>query len=114
VNHTTTALTNHAAAAPEKVHCEQFMSNEKRGDAPGQNKEFTIIVNARQKQWAKKEISFNEVVNLAFGAPNYETSVYTVTYQKGEDKKPKGSLTLGDSVHVKEGMIFDVIRTNKS
>jgi hypothetical protein len=90
------------------------MSNQNAGDAPGQNKEVTIIVNARQKQWSKKEISFDEVVNLAYGTPNYETSVYTVTYQKGEDKKPKGSLTRGESVHVKEGMIFDVLRTDKS
>jgi hypothetical protein len=90
------------------------MSNEKQGDPPGQNKEFTIIVNARQKPWNKKEISFDELVNLAFGTPNYDNSVYTVTYQKGEDKKPKGSLTRGDSVHVKDGMIFDVIRTDKS
>jgi hypothetical protein len=90
------------------------MSNEKQGDAPGQNKEFTIIVNARQKLWNKKEITFDEVVNLAFGTPNYDTSVFTVTYQKGEDKKPKGSLTRGESVHVKDGMIFDVIRTDKS
>lgn len=105
---------NHATVAPVKAHCERSMNNEKQGDAPGQNKEFTIIVNARQKPWSKKEISFDEVVNLAFGTSNYETSVYTVTYQKGEDKKPKGSITLGDSVHVKEGMIFDVIRTDKS
>jgi hypothetical protein len=90
------------------------MSNGNAGEPPGQNKEFTIVVNARQKPWNKKEISFDEVVTLAFGTPNYDTAVYTVTYQKGEDKKPKGSLTLGDSVHVKDGMIFDVIRTDKS
>lgn len=90
------------------------MSAENKGEAPGQNKAFTIVVNAKQKPWNKKEISFDEVVNLAYGTPNYESSVYTITYQKGEDKKPKGSLTPGESVHVKEGMIFDVIRTDKS
>lgn len=89
---------------------------ENQGASPSKEKdrEFTIVVNARQKTTTQKELSFDEVVELAFGPPNYETSVYTVTYQKGEDKKPKGSLVRGETVKVKEGMIFDVIRTDKS
>jgi hypothetical protein len=78
------------------------------------DKVFNIIVNARPKTTTQNELSFDDVVTLAFGPPNYETSVYTVTYQKGEDKKPKGTLVRGESVHVKDGMIFDVIRTDKS
>lgn len=77
--------------------------------------EVTIIVNGRKKTVPKKEeLTFDEVVTLAFGPPNYDTSIYTVTYQKGEDHKPKGSLVQGQSVKVKDGMIFDVIRTDKS
>ena len=83
-------------------------------DAPGQNKEFTIIVNARPKTVTEKRLTFDQIVALAFGTPNYDCSVYTITYQKGEDKKPKGSLVPGESVNLKEGMIFDVIRTDKS
>jgi hypothetical protein len=78
------------------------------------DKVYNLIVNARPKTTTQKELSFDDVVTLAFGPPNYETSVYTVTYQKGEDKKPKGTLVRGESVHVKDGMIFDVIRTDKS
>ncbi len=89
---------------------------ENQGASPSKekDKEFTIVVNARKKTVTKKELSFDEVVELAFGPPNYETSVYTVTYQKGDDKKPKGSLVRGETVKVKDGMIFDVIRTDKS
>jgi hypothetical protein len=77
-------------------------------------KEIAIIVNARPKTVSQRILTFDEVVTLAFGPPNYETTVYTVTYQKGDDKKPKGTLTRGESVHIRPGMIFDVIRTDKS
>jgi len=77
-------------------------------------KAVTITVNTREERITSKKISFDEVVSLAFGVPDYSTKAYTVTYSKGEDKKPKGSLVQGDSVNVKDGMIFDVIRTDKS
>ena len=85
-----------------------------KGPGTGHDKEATIFVNGRQKTVTQKELTFDEVVTLAFGPPNYDTSVYTVTYRKGEDKKPKGSLVRGESVKVKDGMFFDVIRTDKS
>lgn len=79
-------------------------------------KPITIIVNGRPKEWIKKQISFTEVVTLAFGGdpqvgPN---CVYTVTYHKGNDKNKEGTMVEGDSVHVKEGMVFNVTATNKS
>jgi len=92
------------------------MSSEhgKSDEAPGQNKEFKIIVNGKQKIWTEKTISFAQVVQLAFGSPTNPNTIYTVTYKKGEDKKPEGSLVEGESVHVKEGMIFNVTPTDKS
>lgn len=92
------------------------MSNpeEHKDEAPGHNKEFTIYVNGREKAVSEKEISFKEVVVLAFGTyEEKETIVYTVTYSKGEDKK-EGTMTKGTSVKVKEGMIFNATRTDKS
>lgn len=88
--------------------------NEKPDGPPGQDKEFTIIVNAREKVVSQREISFEELVVLAFGPPNAETSVYTVTYQRGPDHKPKGSMVAGESVKLKEGMVFYVVKTDKS
>lgn len=83
---------------------------EEKPQAPGQNKVFDIIVNTRPKTWDKKEISFREVVLLAFpNAVFNEQHIYTVTYSKGIDKKPKGSMVeSGEPVHVKDGMVFDV------
>jgi len=81
---------------------------------PGQEKDFSIFVNAREKVVAQRELTFEEIVILAFGPPNGDASVYTVTYQKGPDKKEKGSLVAGESVKLKDGMIFNVVRTDKS
>lgn len=75
----------------------------------------TIVVNAREKVWTEKEISFAQVVGLAFpNPPPGENIVYTVTYRKGEGHKPEGTLTDGESVRVKDGMIFNVTATDKS
>ncbi|MDD5068635.1 MAG: multiubiquitin domain-containing protein [Candidatus Pacebacteria bacterium] len=78
-------------------------------------KEVKIIVNTREKVWNKKEISYEEVVVLAFGSHSQdENVVYTVTFSKGPDGHREGSLVKGESVKVKDGMIFNVTQTNKS
>jgi multiubiquitin len=86
--------------------------NEKEGhDA----KITEIVVNGQKKEFAGKEISYREVVELAFenpwGNPNV---IYTVTYTRGHDDKPQGTLVDGQSVKVKKGMVFNVTRTDKS
>lgn len=89
-------------------------AEEHKNEAAGQNKEFMIIVNGREKTFFGKEISFKQVVELAFGT--YEENdniVYTVSYSKGEDKN-EGTMTKGTSVKVKKGMIFNATRTDKS
>lgn len=84
-------------------------------DAPGQNREYNIIVNGRPKVYQGKWITFEQVVELAFGASgNDGRTIYTVTYSKGEDTKPKGTLVTGEKAKVKNGMIFNVTATNKS
>jgi hypothetical protein len=81
---------------------------------PGHEHEFTIIVNARERTVTQKTLTFDEIVVLAFGPPNYDASVYTITYRNGPEKKEKGTLLSGESVNLKSGMIFNVVRTDKS
>jgi hypothetical protein len=77
--------------------------------------EFTIIVNAREKVWKERTISFEQVVILAFGAFDCNPNKgYTVTYCKGVDPKPEGTMVRGSVVNVKNKMIFDVTATDKS
>lgn len=91
------------------------MDNIQNNDAHEKHKEYTIIVNTREKVWNEKEISYDQVVILAFGSYSDDPNIaYTVTFSKGEQPKHEGSLTKGDSVRVKDGMIFNVTQTNKS
>jgi hypothetical protein len=39
---------------------------------------------------------------------------FSVTYRKGPKKNPEGTMTEGETVRIKNGMIFDVTETNKS
>jgi hypothetical protein len=78
-------------------------------------KDVTIIVNTRKHNVPKnEEISFEAVVALAYPtAPAGENVEFTVMYQRGEGNKD-GTLVPGQSVKVKDGMIFDVTPTDKS
>lgn len=77
-------------------------------------KEASIIVNAQQKTVPSREVSYTEVVNLAFPVPPTPDTTFTVTYRNAVEPK-EGSLVEGQSVKVKEtGTIFNVRATNKS
>lgn len=75
----------------------------------------TIIVNARPKVVTKKELSFREVVALAYENPVFsETIAYTVTYKKGHPPRHEGQLVDGEFLKVKKDMVVNVVRTDKS
>lgn len=81
----------------------------------GHNKVHVIVVNGREKEWNKKEISFKEVVILAFGGyQENNRTCYTVTYTRGNNHKPQGSMVVGGTIHIKHKMIFNVTATDKS
>jgi hypothetical protein len=80
-------------------------------------KEVTIYVNTRPKQWDKEaDINYTQAVALAYDTSTDGPNIsYTVDYFKGKDGHKEGSLVQdGPSVPVKEGMVFNVIRTDKS
>lgn len=74
-----------------------------------------IIVNGREKITEQRDLSFTDLVNMAFeNPPSGENVCFTVTYRNGHPSKPEGSLIEGQSVRVKEGMVFNVTSTDKS
>lgn len=74
-----------------------------------------IIVNSKRKEWSKTEITFDEVVILAYGEISTNPNIiYTVNYIKGVPNKPEGSMIKGDKISVNNKMIFNVTRTDKS
>ena len=48
------------------------------------------------------------------GLPGGPDIIFTVTYTKGADHRPQGTLVEGQTVKVKDGMIFNVTATNRS
>jgi len=76
---------------------------------------FTIIVNGRPKEVNQPHLSFWEVVKLAYpDAVGSQTTIYTVMYKRGPAHNPEGSMVDGQSVQLKDGMLFNVTRTDKS
>lgn len=79
------------------------------------DKTFTIIVNTREKTVTGTEVTFEALVALAFAQPPYgANTAYTVTYRRGHGNKPQGSMVEGNSVKLKDGMVFNVTATDKS
>jgi len=78
-------------------------------------KQIEIVVNGREKKWEKKEITFREVIELAYGTyVDKPTMVYTVGYEDGPKQNPDGSMVRGATVFVKNKMIFHATETDKS
>lgn len=89
--------------------------DEKEGKGQGHEKALMIVVNAREFNFTGDEISFDQVIELAFGSVSADPNIaYTVTYKRGHGNKPEGSMIKGDRIKVKEGMIFNATATNKS
>ncbi|WP_437851527.1 multiubiquitin domain-containing protein [Sorangium sp. So ce363] len=80
----------------------------------GHEASFNIIVNGRSRVVTGKELTFGQVVALDPDLPKGANVIYTVTYKRGQGNKPEGTLTDGESVKLKEGMIFNVTATDKS
>ena len=77
---------------------------------------WEITVNSRQDFVSSKEITFEQVVKLAYPNPGPETNViYSVTYRHVASIPHAGELAAGGSVEVKHhGSIFNVARTIQS
>lgn len=96
----------------EPVHLRE---DEHFHSGPAQPRKYTIIVNGQKKVVTTKEVSFDQIVKLAFPNPPAGANIlYTVSYEDGPRKNPQGSLKEGQSVFVKNGMIFNVTATDKS
>jgi hypothetical protein len=81
----------------------------------GRDRDVTIVINGRKVDLGRKEkLTFEEVVALS-GLPTGPDIAFTITYRRGHGNKPEGSMVEGgESVKVKDGMVFSVSSTNRS
>ncbi|MBU1822076.1 MAG: multiubiquitin domain-containing protein [Bacteroidetes bacterium] len=83
------------------------------GPEEAHTKEITIIVNGRKVSIIKQDISYSMLVELS-QTPTGENVTHTITYRNGHGNKPMGSLVEGESIKVKDEMIFNVTATDRS
>lgn len=89
------------------------MSNNHSDQAHGHNKTYSIIVNGRPREVSDHKLTYLQVVQLAFpGEQPTATMVFTVTYSNPHGRD--GSLVEGQDVVIKDGMIFNVRKTDQS
>ncbi len=75
----------------------------------------TIVVNGRRKSVEQTMLKFDELLALAFDpVPEGPNWCFTVTYRNGPPSNPQGTLSEGESVRIKDGMVFNVTATDKS
>lgn len=76
---------------------------------------YTIVVNGRRREVYKSQLTFDEIVELAFdNPPQGEFICFTITYRGGDCFKPEGTLLEGETITIVCGMIFNVTATDKS
>ena len=78
-------------------------------------KMIEIFVNARPHVVADRDVSFEQVVALAFpGQDQGADTEYIVTYTRAQHGNESGSLAPGQEVRVKKGTSFGVQITTRS
>jgi hypothetical protein len=96
----------------------QSAEHTNEGQSNGKDKDkkiITIIVNGSPEQVEKEEMTYEEIVTLAFADfPQHPERNYSVKYTNGHGNKPEGILSPGGKVKVKDGMQFTVTPTGQS
>lgn len=92
------------------------VTQKKQGHGKGHDKSYTIIVNAEEKTVSSDTLSFDDLVSLAYDGtpPTGDNWSFTITYRRGHGNKPTGSLVEGETVKIKDGMVFNVTGTDQS
>ena len=87
----------------------------KKADHFYSQRAVTISVNGEPYETTELRLSFEDLVAIAFPIPpTGECIEFTITYRDGPPANPKGTLTAGHSVKIKNRMKFDVTATDRS
>ncbi len=76
---------------------------------------FEIFVNGREKFVKSDELTYEEVVKLAFDSiPSGPDISITVSFRNGAGRPPEGTLRPGQSAKIQDGTVFDATPTKRS
>jgi len=93
------------------------MSNTSTNDSHGP-KPVTITINTKEYTLPKDRVTYEEVVAFPYPSADYNTNTYKVTYfceKKNKDQpSEEGTLTKGQSMQLKDGLVFTVLQAVRS
>ena len=89
--------------------------NDKPDTVDPESKAITIVVNGRPKEVTTEEVSFDELVDLAFANPKRGPQIlFTITFRNAGGRIEEGELDEGQRIKVREGTVVNVTRTDQS
>ncbi len=89
--------------------------NEQTNGIAQDNKSVSIVVNGRPNEVTIEEVTFDELVDLAFDDPARGPQiVFTITFRNAGGRFEEGELDEGQRVKVKDGTVINVTRTDQS
>ncbi|MES9989475.1 MAG: multiubiquitin domain-containing protein [Candidatus Thiodiazotropha endolucinida] len=78
-------------------------------------KTYEIIVNSRPRVVEDQQVTFEQIVQLAFPGTHDANVIFSMTYRHAASKPHAGELAAGGTVDVKKkGTVFNVTRTVQS
>ena len=90
------------------------MSSDRNVELPDK-KGCTIIVNGREYTVEGDEVTFDEVIEIAYPDGGRGPLItYTVLFYEGGGRETEGGLNEGEKVKVKDGTVFNATRTDRS
>lgn len=90
-------------------------TSQSQGDHENAEKSYDIVVNGQSKTVTSDEMTFHEVVFLAYGVqPGDPIKSYRVTYRKAKTLPHEGVMVEGSVVEIKEGTVFSATESNNS
>lgn len=101
---------------PPQVYSEPHSVGPRELVPQGQKGE-RIVINGRTAMIDREDISYDELVTLAFPDVPLESTgsnALTVTFRNGTPERPEGSLIKRDRIRLHPGTVFNVTATNKS
>ena len=99
------------AITPKDINDSVDSINNVIKDVEGVVSSKTISINENGRTWYREDISYEDLVRI-YGLP--VDNVYSITFAKGDESKPQGTLVKGESVKVKDGMYFNVFSTDNA
>ncbi len=89
--------------------------NEDKPEGRPEDKRFSITINGRQREVEREELTFDELVDLAFDDPARGPQiVFTITFRDAGGRIQEGELDEGQRLKVQDGTIINVTRTDQS